>query len=199
MSAMVGNRMDETEAKEVLTKMSSLWWVWLVTGITWVLISLIILQFDDQSVNTIGILIGCMFLLTGVQQFVFAGLSSGGLRLLWTLFGVLFVIGGFVAIFNPEDTFSAVADVLGFLFLLVGVFWLIEALTTKAANPLWWLGLVSGVLMIMLAFWSSAQTFTARAYMLLVFAGIWALLHGITDITKAFMVRALGHELRDVA
>ncbi|HVQ89058.1 MAG TPA: hypothetical protein VMT88_12845, partial [Actinomycetes bacterium] len=83
----------------------------------------------------------------------------------------------------------------GFLFLLVGVFWLIEALTTKAANPLWWVGLIAGMLMILLAFWSSAQTFTTKAYMLLVFAGIWALMHGITDIIKAFMVRALGKQV----
>jgi hypothetical protein len=32
--------------------------------------------------------------------------------------------------------------------------------------------------------------------MLLVFAGIWALLHGITDIIKSFMVRSLGEQLR---
>jgi uncharacterized membrane protein HdeD (DUF308 family) len=191
MSSAVGSGVDEAQARAVLGKLADLWWVWLVAGIAWVLISLVILQFDESSVNAIGILIGCLFLLTGLEQFVFAGLSSGGMRVLWALFGVLFLIGGFVAIFNPEDTFTAVADILGFLFLLVGVFWLIEALTTRAANPLWWLGLVSGVLMILLAYWSSAQTFTAKAYMLLVFAGIWALLHGITDIIKAFMVRSL--------
>ncbi len=196
MSTGVGTRLDETEVKAALGQMAKLWWVWLVTGIAWVLLSLIILQFDEQSVNTIGILIGCLFLLTAVQQFAFAALSSGGLRFFWALFGALFVIGGVVAIVNPEDTFSAVADILGFLFLLVGVFWLLEALATRGANPLWWLGLVSGALMIMLAFWSSAQTFTTKAYMLLVFAGIWALLHGITDIIKSFMVRSLGEQLR---
>jgi uncharacterized membrane protein HdeD (DUF308 family) len=191
MSTVGEAGIEEAEARVVLGKMADLWWMWLVAGILWVLISLVILQFDEQSINTIGILIGCMFLLTGVQQFVFAGLSSGGMRVFWLLFGVLFLIGGFVAIFNPEDTFTAVADILGFLFLLAGVFWLIEALSTRAANPLWWLGLISGVLMILLAFWSSAQTFTTKAYMLLVFAGIWALMHGITDIIKAFMVRSL--------
>jgi len=196
MSTVARTSLDETEVNAALGKMSSLWWVWLVTGIAWVLISLVILQFDEQSVNTIGILIGCMFLLTAAQQFVFAMLSSGGLRVFWLLFGVLFLIGGVVAIVNPEDTFTAVADILGFLFLLVGVFWLLEALATKGANPLWWLGLISGALMIMLAFWSSAQTFTAKAYMLLVFAGIWALLHGITDIIKSFMVRSLDDQLR---
>ena len=191
MSTVAATGAEEAEARAVLGKLANLWWMWLVAGIAWVLISLVILQFDESSISTIGVLIGCLFLLTGVEQFVFAGLSSGGLRLLWAVFGVLFVIGGLVAIFNPANAFTAVADVLGFLFLLVGIFWLIEALSTKAANPLWWLGLASGMLMIVLAFWTSAQTFTTKAYMLLVFAGIWALLHGVTDIVKAFMVRSL--------
>jgi uncharacterized membrane protein HdeD (DUF308 family) len=191
MSSSAPTGVDDFEARAVLSKMSDLWWIWLVAGIVWVLISLVILQFDESSVNAIGILIGALFLLTGVEQFVFAGLSSGGLRVFWMIFGVLFLIGGLVAIFNPEDTFTTVADVLGFLFLIVGIFWLIEALTTKAVNHLWWLGMTSGVLMILLAFWTSAQTFTTKAYMLLVFAGIWALLHGVTDIVKAFMVRSL--------
>ncbi|HVQ89388.1 MAG TPA: hypothetical protein VMT88_14520, partial [Actinomycetes bacterium] len=111
MSA-VDTSMGDAEARAALGKMASLWWVWLVTGIAWVLISLIILQFDDQSITTIGVLVGCMFLLTGVQQFVFAGLSSGGMRFFWALFGALFVIGGLVAIFNPTHTFTAVADIL---------------------------------------------------------------------------------------
>jgi len=168
-----------------------MWWLWLITGIAWIIISLVILQFDESSVNTIGILVGFMFLATGIQQLVLSGFSHGGLRVFWAIFGVLFIIGGIVAIASPAATFTAIADILGFLFLLVGIFWLIDAFATKGANELWWLGLLSGILMVLLAFWTSAQTFSQKAWMLLVFAGIWALLHGITDIVRAFMVRSL--------
>lgn len=187
--------MSEADTKAALTKMADMWWIWLVAGIAWFLLSLIILQFDTQSIGTVGVLIGLLFLFTGIEQFVLAGLSSGGMRVFWVIFGVLFVVGGFVAIFDPASTFAAVADVLGFLFLLVGIFWIIEALATKAANHLWWLGLIAGILMVLLAFWTSAQTFTTKTYMLLVFAGVWAMLHGITDIVKAFMVRSLKNEI----
>jgi uncharacterized membrane protein HdeD (DUF308 family) len=44
--------------------------------------------------------------------------------------------------------------------------------------------------MIILAFWTSGQFFIEKAYMLLVFAGIWALMHGISDIVRAFTVRS---------
>ena len=43
--------------------------------------------------------------------------------------------------------------------------------------------------MILLAFWTSGQFFIERAYTLLVFAGIWALMQGITDIIRAFQIR----------
>ena len=92
---------------------------------------------------------------------------------------------------NPENTFAALADILGFLFLLVGVFWTIQAFVDRDTNELWWLGLISGILMIILAFWTGGQFFIDKAYLLLVFAGIWALLHGVTDIVNAFQIRKL--------
>jgi hypothetical protein len=45
--------------------------------------------------------------------------------------------------------------------------------------------------MIVLAFWTSGQLFIHKAYTLLVFAGIWALIHGITDIVRALAYREL--------
>ena len=36
------------------------------------------------------------------------------------LFGVLFLIAGVIAFISPENTFAAIADILGFLFLIVG-------------------------------------------------------------------------------
>ena len=93
---------------------------------------------------------------------------------------------------SPGDTFNALADVLGFLFLIVGAFWIIQALGTKDVNELWWLGLVAGILMVILAFWTAGQFFVEKAYVLLVFAGIWALMQGVTDIVRAFQIKKLG-------
>jgi Short repeat of unknown function (DUF308) len=167
-----------------------LWWLWLITGVAWILIALVILQFDDASVTTVGVLIGIMFLLSGLQQFVVATVAPT-LRWLWIIFGILFLIAGVIALISPENTFAAIADILGFLFLLVGLFWVIQAFVDRDINELWWLGLIAGVLMIILAFWTGGQFFITKAYVLLVFAGIWALMHGVTDIVKAFQIRKL--------
>ena len=168
-----------------------LWWLWLVAGIAWILIALVILQFDDASITTVGVLIGIMFLLSGFQQFFMGALVGGWIQIVMWIFGVLFVVAGIIALISPENTFAAIADILGFLFLLVGIFWIIQAFADRDVSDLWWLGLISGILMVILAFWTGGQFFIDKAYVLLVFAGIWALMHGVGDIVRAFQIRSL--------
>jgi uncharacterized membrane protein HdeD (DUF308 family) len=170
------------------------WWVLLAAGIAWVAVALIILQFDQASVTTVGVLVGMMFLALGIENLALASLDVPA-RWAWALFGVLFLVSAIVCFANPSDTFAGLADALGFLFLIVGVWWMVRAFLERAINPLWWLGLISGILMTALAFWTSGQFFIEKAYVLLVFAGIWALMQGITSIVRAFQVRAAREQL----
>jgi uncharacterized membrane protein HdeD (DUF308 family) len=39
------------------------WWLFLVTGIAWLLISLIVLRFDVTSIAAVGALLGVIFLM----------------------------------------------------------------------------------------------------------------------------------------
>jgi uncharacterized membrane protein HdeD (DUF308 family) len=182
------------ERAEVARELTGFWWIQLILGIAWIVAALAILQFDQASITTIGIIVGIMFVVAGMEQFVLAAVADS-LRWLWGMFGVLFVIAGVICFINPEKTFAGLADILGFLFLVVGVWWTIRAFIEREENPVWWLGLIGGVLMIMLAFWTSGQFFLQRSYTLLVFAGIWALMQGITDIFRAFAVRSLRNQL----
>lgn len=170
---------------------SKWWWLWIVLGILWVVASLLILQYSGASLTAIGVIIGIMLIVLGIQDFLIAYLAEGW-KWIWVIFGVLFVIAGIVALVFPKNTFNAVADMLGFLFLLIGVFWIIEAFAVKPVNELWWFNLIAGILMVMLAFWTSGQFFITKAYTLLTFAGIWALAQGILDIIKAFQIKKLG-------
>ena len=171
------------------------WWLWLIAGIFWILVALVVLQFDQASITTVGVLIGIMFLVSGVQQFIVASITHTAWKWLFYAFGVLFVAAGVISLVRPEDTFAGVADILGFLFLLVGTFWMIEAFAEQRFNQLWWLGLIAGILMVVLAFWTSGQFFIAKVYTLLIFAGIWALMHGVTDIVRAFELLAMKEQL----
>ena len=182
--------LDSQTTRDAARTAAGFWWIGLVVGIMWLVAALVILQFDQASITTVGILIGVMFTVAGFQQIVLGALVDSW-RWLWMLFGVLFLAAGVICFVNPEETFAGLADVLGFLFLTVGAWWLIRSVMEKGVNPLWWLGLLSGIFMVILAFWTSGQFFIEKAYTLLVFAGIWALMQGITDIGRAFMLRAV--------
>ena len=54
--------------EEAGIQLSRLWWLWLVFGFIWIVIALVILQFDQASVTTVGVLIGIMFIASGFQQ-----------------------------------------------------------------------------------------------------------------------------------
>jgi uncharacterized membrane protein HdeD (DUF308 family) len=189
---MASDSAAEGSAREALEGASRLWWLWLVFGVVWTAVAVVILQFDQASITTVGILIGIMFWAAALQNIVLFALSEGGIRWLFGIFAVLFVGAGVVTFISPENTFAAIADILGFLFLLVGVFWILQAFATREVNELWGFGLVAGILMIVLAFWTGGQFFIEKQYVLLVFAGIWALMQGVTDFIRAFQIRKLG-------
>jgi uncharacterized membrane protein HdeD (DUF308 family) len=166
--------------RESARRLTGYWWVMLAAGIAWVAAALVILQFDDASVTTVGILVGLLFVGAGVESIALARLDVP-VRWVWALFGALFLVSAVVSFVNPTDTFAGFADMLGFL--------------ERAINPLWWTGLISGILMTTLAFWTAGQFFIDKAYLLLVFAGIWALMQGITSIVRAFEIRALREQM----
>jgi uncharacterized membrane protein HdeD (DUF308 family) len=74
--------------------------------------------------------------------------------------------------------------------------WMAQAFAERPINSLWWLILISGIMMIVPAFWVSGQFFVYRAYTLLIFAGIWAMTTGIIDVVCAFEICELGRQLR---
>ena len=174
--------------RETTRRLTGFWWLGLVAGIAWLVISLAILQFDRASMTTIGVLVGLMFLLSAAQNLALTTLPVEH-RWVPALFSVLFLVIGVLCLVNPVDTFAGLADMLGFLFMIVGVWWMIQAFLERPLNPVWWLGLIAGILMTGMAFWTAGQLFQTKAYTLLVFAGLWALMQGVVDIARAFAVR----------
>jgi uncharacterized membrane protein HdeD (DUF308 family) len=178
------------------------WWAWLIAGIAWLAVSLVILQFNEASITTIGIIVGLMFSLASIQTLAVATVPdnalasvSTGSRVVAGGFSLMFAVSALICFINPADTFAGLADMLGFLFLVVGIWWMVRAFQERALNPAWWLTLISGILMTILAFWTSGQLFIHKAYVLLVFAGIWALMEGTVDIVRAFEIRRIHEEV----
>ena len=170
------------------------WWLFLVTGIAWFLISLIVLRFDVTSIAAVGVLLGVILLMAGANEFAIMAMAPGW-KWLRAALGVLFVIGGVWAFIHPLDAFYELAAILGFLLLLKGAFDISVAVMTKDVNDLWWLSLVVGILEILLAFWASQQFFAPRAALILLWVGFFAMFRGFTEIFLAFAIRRASKEM----
>ena len=168
------------------------WWLFLLTGLLWLVIAGSILQFDTRSVATVGYIVGFMLIFSGIELCAVAAAVRGAWKVFWALFGILLIVGGTWAVFNPLNTVASLAASLGVLFGVVAILWIIEAFATKKVNPLWWLTLVSGIGMAIVAVWVGGQLFGERVATLLLFAGAWAIMHGIGDFIRAFELRRLG-------
>src|SRR5512133_4325379 len=106
-----------------MRELARYWWLWLVAGVFWIIVAMVVLQFDQASITTVGVLIGIMFLVSAAEQAVIGSLTRSGWKWLFYAFAVLFAAAGIVSLIRPKNTFAGVADILGFLFLIVGMFW----------------------------------------------------------------------------
>jgi uncharacterized membrane protein HdeD (DUF308 family) len=190
---MVTTRSVERRAMGAI---SGAWWAFLVTGILWLLVALVVLRFDVTSLAAVGTLLGVTLLMAGVNEFVAVGLRNVGWRWAHGLLGVLFVVGGIWAFVRPIAAFWELASILGFLLMLKGSFDIIGSVAMRGINELWWLGLLTGILEVLLAFWVSQQFFAPRAALIILWVGFGALFRGISEIALAFELRGLGREVR---
>jgi uncharacterized membrane protein HdeD (DUF308 family) len=180
-----GKPMD-TEIRREATGFAKNWWLFLITGLAWLMIAIIVLRFDTASIATVGVLIGIMFLGAAMNEFLASTTVSGGWKFVHLALGVLFVLGALWGFFRPVNTFFALASVLGFLLVLMGTMSIVGALLSRETNPMWWLGLAVGVFEILLAVWVSQRYYPARAALVLVWVGFFALFKGFTEIVLAF-------------
>lgn len=169
---------------------TGIWWLFLITGVAWLIIALIVLRFDTTSLATVGALLGVVFLIAGLNEWMIA-IVRPTWKWAHIALGILFVLGGFVAFAQPFSAFWALASLLGFLLVLKGSLDVIVSAMTREVNEFWWLGLVTGVLELLLGFWASQQLFPARATLILIWVGFAALFRGISEIVLAFQIHRL--------
>ena len=181
------------EERKVVGRVARYWWIFLVTGIGWLIASWLVLRLNETSLKTVGILLGIVFIAAGVNEASVTGLVSGGWKVWNVLMAVIFFLGGVWALVRPIDTFFALASVLGLILIIYGVFEIARAISTQGLSPYWWLGLISGILLILLAFWVSGSdrvySLARRTYLILFFVGFMALFKGIGQIALAFTIR----------
>jgi uncharacterized membrane protein HdeD (DUF308 family) len=164
-----------------------LWWLLLVTGSLWVLFALVVFQFDYTTVAALSVLLGTVCLAAALFEAVAAAGSHGWWRATHVGLAIAFAAIGAAAYVHPENTFKALASIFAFYLLLRGTLDIVVALLARPLE-LWWAGLISGVVQILLAFWAAGD-FGHKAFLLVVWVGASALAHGVVQLVTAFRLR----------
>lgn len=167
------------------------WWVFLVTGIGWMLVALIVLRFDYTSVSAISILFGIVAIAAGVFELALLFIGDGW----WKVHGLLalvFIVAGIVAFIHPGDTFAALAAVFSFVLIFGGTFDIVESISVRHEIDVWWVQLITGIIELALGFWAAGY-YGRSAILLVAWVAAFAVIRGVVNILLAFRVRDVQH------
>ncbi len=182
-----------TRERMIVREGTRYWWVFLVSGIAWLLIAWLVLRLNERSITTVGVLIGVVFLLAGINEAGLAALVPGGWKVWHYIMAVLFVLAALWGFIRPVNTFFALASVLGLILIFYGTFEIVQGVASRSVNPYWWVNLITGILLVLLAFWVSGSdrvyALAQRTFLILFWVGFFALFRGFTQIMLAFGVR----------
>jgi uncharacterized membrane protein HdeD (DUF308 family) len=187
-----------TRERMVVREAARYWWVFLLLGLAWFLIAWLVLRLNTTSIATVGVLLGVVFLFAAINDLGVAAVASGGWKVWYYVMAAIFFLGALYGFFRPVNTFFALASVLGLILILYGTFEIIQGVALRGVNPYWWLNLVTGILLILLAFWVSGSdrvyALAQRTYLILFWVGFLALFRGFEQIFLAFTVRRAGRD-----
>jgi uncharacterized membrane protein HdeD (DUF308 family) len=182
------------DERDLVEGAARFWWIFLLTGIAWLVFALILFQWDYTTVYAVSILFGVAALLAGANEFGEIAASTTGWKIVHGIVGVVFVVAGIWALVHPHSAFSTLATLIGFFFLVKGIFDVTVAFITREIFDLWWLQLIIGILEIVLAFWV-AGAFRQSVILLVAYVGIVALSRGITELFLAFKLKDLNRRI----
>ena len=179
-------------AQRMLGRVFPAWWLFLITGIAWILVSLIVLRFDYTTVSAISILFGCVAIAAGVLEVGVTLLAPGWWKLLNAFLAVVFIASAVTAFVHPGDTFEALAAVFSFFLIFAGSFDIIESISARRVIEVWWLQLVGGIVELLLGFWAAGY-YGRSAVLLIAWVAAFAVIRGVRDFVFAFRIRELQH------
>ena len=178
---------SERDVREAVGAMSRWWWMFLVTGIAWVVLAFVVLALDSSTPRTIGYLAGFVLIFAGINELVEIGFTEGW-KWLHGVLGVLFLITGIMALISPFQTFGILALIVGWYLLFKGLGDIIVSVAERDRLSLWGLMLAAGIIEVVLGIWAIGYP-GRSAWLLILWVGLAALTRGITEIILAFKLR----------
>jgi len=183
MSALTDNETFEAERQ-----ISTRWWLFLITGIAWVLIAFMVLAVDPSTPAMIGYLAGFVLIVAGLNEFMAVPFVPAW-KWLHVVLGVMFVAVGIMALLDPFQTFGILALLIGWYLLFKGIADVTVSIVERDVLALWGLRLASGIVEAAIGVW--ALGYPGRsAWLLIIWVGLASLVRGITEIALAFTLRS---------
>lgn len=169
------------------------WWLFVITGILWLLLGFMLLSYRVSSISITVVFISIVFFMGAVALFVASAVTTGGWRVLAIIGGIVAIGAAIGALVWPAPTLLVVSVFVAWYLLFSGIFYVVISLSNTRI-PGWWLGLIAGIISIALGAWAIGNP--DRSVLLLVtIIGIYALFHGVAQLMAAFHYRALGKDL----
>ena len=176
--------------RHVVEEAASRWWLFLVTGIGWLIFAILVFQWNYTTVYAVSYLFAFVALAAGLNELFEISISTTGWKVAHGILGVLFIIAGIWALVHPHAAFATLSSLMAFFLLFKGIFDIMVAFIAKGQSEAWWLQLVAGIVEIALAFWV-AGSFRDQVILLVIYVGVMALIRGITELILAFKLKGL--------
>jgi uncharacterized membrane protein HdeD (DUF308 family) len=178
---------DEIAVGDVVsTQLEKMWGWYLAGGIISMIFGFFVISYRHASVYAIIYLASGFFIAVGLFEII-AGLRAARQRWPLLVFGVIWVGAGIVGFVWPHITIFIVAVLVGWSFLVLGIFDIVNSIRYHYL-PYWWAYLIRGIIAVALGFLCIRHP-GAPLTALVVFIGILAIVFGAVEAISAFSAR----------
>ena len=168
---------------------SKFWWLFVVTGALWIILSLVILTVDPTSISVIAYMAGAVLLLAGTAELAMTFIGPGW-RWLHALISLLFFATGVAAFIHPLQTFGILAVLIGWWLVVKGTVDIVESVVARRVLDLWGLVLALGIAQVLIGVWAIGSP-VRSSWLLVLWVGLGALTRGISEIFVGFRIKGL--------
>ncbi len=178
---------DEIAVGDVVsTQLEKMWGWYLAGGIIAMIFGFFVISYRHASVYAIVYLASGFFIAVGLFEIV-AGIRAARQRWPLLVFGVIWLGAGIVGFVWPHITIFIVAVLVGWGFLVLGIFDIVNSIRYHYL-PYWWAYLIRGIVAVALGFLCIRHP-GAPLTALVVLIGIGAIVFGAVEVVGAFSAR----------
>jgi uncharacterized membrane protein HdeD (DUF308 family) len=178
---------DEIAVGDVVsTQLEKMWGWYLAGGIAAMIFGFFVISYRHASVYAIVYLASGFFIVGGLFELI-GGLRAARQRWPLIVFGLLWIGAGIVGFVWPHITIYIVAILVGWGFLVLGIFDIVNSIRYHYL-PYWWAYLIRGILAVAIGFLCIRHP-GAPLTALVVLIGIGAILFGAVELIGAFSAR----------